>query len=227
MSKRLNRAWAVALTALAVVCLTCGPASADHIYQAYPLRGYIWMATSSNATIRVSSLSCNGRELDAYAAIKASAVFPNKWPNGINLVRQACNGYSDIWTDIVISYEPNSHFQRDDGTYYGGYNESFIAPAEWCALFDNRPFPCGTHSSVVHLNESRFGSGSGYSQAYQQRLIMHETGHSLGLAHHCSSDSIMNDGTSSCNGGTWTQVMSYQSTDRLGIRNVYPGWMYP
>lgn len=55
---------------------------------------------------------------------------------------------------------------------------------------------------------------------------MHETGHSLGLAHHCQGDSIMNCG-GSCNNGRWLQVMSYQPTDRNGINDVYAYWPYP
>jgi hypothetical protein len=42
---------------------------------------------------------------------------------------------------------------------------------------------------------------------------MHETGHSFGLAHHCSGNSIMNDGTSGCNGGAWANINGYQATE--------------
>lgn len=61
----------------------------------------------------------------------------------------------------------------------------------------------------------------------RQRLIMHETGHSQGLDHHCSSDSIMNKGADGCNENRWLEVMSYLATDREGIRGVYPSWQYP
>lgn len=50
---------------------------------------------------------------------------------------------------------------------------------------------------------------------------MHETGHSLGLTHHCSSPSIMNNGAGDCYGGRFGGT-GYFSTDRYGINNVYP-----
>ncbi|MFT4288237.1 MAG: hypothetical protein QM595_11390 [Nocardioides sp.] len=201
------------------------PASADHVYGTYPSRGYIWMARTTTAGIWLASTSCNPRELGAYDRVKASTTFPNKWPNGIDMHRQNCDGSVNNTTDIKLSYEPASNFIQADGTPYGGWNEHKAATSAWCAYW-GVAYPCGTHAAVVHLNQARFGS-SNYSHEYRERLIMHETGHSLGLAHHCSSDSIMNDGTSGCHGGRWTQVMSYQVTDKDGIRNVYPNWMYP
>jgi hypothetical protein len=56
---------------------------------------------------------------------------------------------------------------------------------------------------------------------------MHETGNSIGLAHHCNSDSSMNDGTSGCNGGAFTNITGYQQTDLDGIHSIYSNWMYP
>lgn len=84
--------------------------------------------------------------------------------------------------------------------------------------------PCGSHPSTVHVNWDKWGSTSDLGR---ERLIMHETGHSLGLAHHCTSDSIMNQGISTCNGGRWLEVMVYKQTDREGIRSMYPCWRYP
>lgn len=146
----------------------------------------------------------------------------DRWPSGINLSNHRCDGVVTDSMDIKLDYDPN--FATTHGNY-GGENHSQLAPSSWCAAYVGAPYPCGYHPSIVHLNRSRFTSSS-YSVEYRQRLIMHETGHSLGLSHHCSSDAIMNDGTSSCNSGRWTQVMGYQATDRAGIRAIYPGWIY-
>lgn len=53
-----------------------------------------------------------------------------------------------------------------------------------------------------------------------------ETGHSQGLAHHCTSDSVMNNGDPSCNFGRWQEVTGYMATDRAGVVNAYPAWPY-
>lgn len=103
-------------------------------------------------------------------------------------------------------------------------NYSTLAPKSWCDIW-GKNYPCGYHPSLVKLNKKRFGD-SNYSDHYRRRLIMHETGHSLGLALHCSSDSIMNDGTSGCNGGAWTNINGYQGTDHDGIRDIFPNWKY-
>ena len=206
------------------------PATANHIYDTYGDRGYIWFAAYDNYAIAwTTSDSCNPRELEAYGRVKVTTegYFPVRWPDGIQMSRDshhACDGTVTADIDIELSYEPASHFVRDDGSTYGGYNVSFKAPKSWCNIW-GKNYPCGSHPSVVHLNQSRFGD-SGYSDDYKRRLIMHETGHSFGLDHHCSSDSIMNDGSSSCNGGAFTNINGYQETDRDGIHNVYPNWKY-
>jgi len=78
--------------------------------------------------------------------------------------------------------------------------------------------PCGVRPQV-QLNQQKF---FGNSFAYETREVMHETGHSFGLNHHCNGDSIMNNGASDCNYGSWLIPQHYYSTDRVGINNVYP-----
>jgi hypothetical protein len=56
---------------------------------------------------------------------------------------------------------------------------------------------------------------------------MHELGHSFGLADFCGSDSIMNTGATTCNNGTWLQVMAFLANDRGAIMAIYPNIPYP
>lgn len=229
-ARRLGIVGSIALIVPVLVAAVTVDAQANHIIDTYRDRGYVWFATYDDfAYLDITSDNCNQNELDAYNRVLASTVgeFPNKWPAGIRFNREdqhKCDGTVTFNVDIRLSYEPASHFVRADGSSYGGYNVSFSASKSWCDLF-NKNYPCGTHPSVVHLNNSRFNDNA-YSDHYRRRLIMHETGHSLGLGHHCSSDSIMNDGGGGCNGGAFTNINGYQATDIEGIRDIYPNWKY-
>ncbi len=231
MTRRLTLFGLIAALVIPLI-ITAGmrDAQANHIVDTYRGRGYVWFAAYDDfAYLDVTSDNCNPNELDAYNRVETTTVgeFPSRWPSGIRFNREEqhkCDGTVTFNVDIRLSYEPESHFTYEDGTHYGGYNFSFDAPASWCDLF-NKNYPCGSHPSVAHLNQSRF-TDSSYSDHYRRRLIMHETGHSLGLAHHCNSDSIMNDGGSGCNGGAFTNINGYQPTDIEGVRSIYPNWKY-
>lgn len=227
----MRRAWPLAIVlGVASVTSALAPtesASANHIYSPYGNYGFAWFATyRDNAVAWVTSTRCDANELGAYTNVlnstKDASYLRDRWPSGIRMSRHGCDGTVSNSTDIKLQYESN--WAQRYGREYGGFNESFKAPSSWCAAYGFN-YPCGTHYALVHLNLTRFTSSS-YSTAYRKRLIMHETGHSMGLNHHCSANSIMNDGTSGCNNGAWTNVMSYLSTDRSGIRNIYPNWMY-
>ena len=219
------RAAITCLVASLLASVPSSPAQADHRYDTYPGRGYMWFATYDNfASVDVASNNCNPRELEAYDRVLATTYgeFPVRWPSGIRMYRENCTGTGGTGIDIKLSYEPPSNFNNNS---YGGWNQNTPAPSSWCAIW-GRPHPCGTHPAIVHLNNGRFGN-SPYSDHYRRRLIMHETGHSFGLAHHCSANAIMNDGTSGCNGGAWTNINGYQQTDLDGIHGIYPNWKYP
>ncbi len=125
--------------------------------------------------------------------------------------------------DIRITY---SDFDvTHNGGNFPGENHSVLALESYCDAWDN-PYKCGYHPSKVHINNDMWVSHNSNTN-WQERLLMHETGHSLGLAHHCTSDSIMNDGSSGCNGAAWTSVMVYKPTDRAGIVDTFPNWAYP
>lgn len=104
----------------------------------------------------------------------------------------------------------------------GGENHSISASFEYCGTFGHS-FPCGYFPSRVHINQVKWNVTTDQGKV---RLLLHETGHSPGLDHHCKGDSIMNDGSSACNRGRWLVVTGWEKTDRLGFRNIYPFWPY-
>jgi hypothetical protein len=218
------------VTALIALALAVAPTIAYHSPYVYGDRGYAWLARYYDyAEIWVTSDMCNDRETGAYTRITNSTAgtseLDDRWPSGLRLLRYTCDGVVDDSTDIKIHYS-DWDLDQHNGSNAAGENHFVKAPQEWCDLW-NDPYPCGPHPSKVHVNLD-WWNGAGSTS--RERLLMHETGHSMGLAHHCTSDSIMNTGEpdpDGCNGGRWTEVMVYKPTDRDGIRSIFPGWLYP
>lgn len=212
------------VVAVAVLALAVSPALAYHHGGTYGNKGYIWVARFfDNAIIWVTSDMCNDRELGAYDRVENSTAgttqFQDRWPSGLRWYRHGCDGVADDLTDIKIHYS-DWDLDGHNGANHWGENHFHKAPQEWCDLWD-APYPCGAHPSNVHINLDQWNT---HVDTWRERLLMHETGHSMGLGHHCTSLSIMNDGTDDCGG--WTALV-YTSTDRDGFRSIYPGWQYP
>lgn len=179
----------------------------------YPAVGHMWMSKDKGykGLLYVSSTKCSSGETGAYTRIKSSTTGTTEmsdWKNGIDMRQYDCNGAWNNNIDIKITYvstlgTPGQNFDIKNTSSYCSY---------WGATY-----PCGVRSEVK-VRSSWWDSASSYSR---QRHIMHETGHSLGLGHLCSSDSIMNDGTLGCNSGKWTSVMEYKKSDRESINAVY------
>jgi hypothetical protein len=219
-----------ALTSVALLgcflALQSTPALAHH-KGTYGSHGYVWFAYRfDGAEVRVSSDNCGPTDPSpgAYTKIQASTAgtdeFLSRWPSGISLRPTSCQGGWGFADDISLNYQSN--FETTHGNY-GGENHSYVASGTWCEMWA-MPHRCGYHPSIVHLNKPYFSTKS---TAWLERLIMHETSHSLGLSDFCSQDSISNDGTSTCNSGRWTQVMEYKPVDRRAVYDIYPGWVYP
>lgn len=218
--------WRLSSTAgilLAAFCLGTAPAASAHIEGQYGQRGYIWLQYYWNGTIWVTSTDCNNRELGAYDRILSSTAgkpeFANRWSDGLVLVQKRCDGVVGTQIDIKIIYE-------DVVASWWGYNDSDRAPSSWCAMWDV-PHPCGSHPSRVHI---KLSSWQNHGDMWRERLIMHETGHSLGIAHHCADDSIMNTPAGNgpaCTEANWTDVMVWKAHDRDAHVNVYPNWKGP
>jgi hypothetical protein len=229
--KKLRFAHVAVVVALAAGVFGFPSASANHILATYGSRGYVWAATRVDGfALLVTSESCNQSELTAYDNVRtstnnASGTFGTRWPSGIRMSRQptgACTGAVNDGTDIKLDYLTATEWSATHTTNAGGENHSAQAPSSWCNMVGAN-FPCGTHWSTVHINNPKWVNTTAQGR---RRLIMHETGHSNGLAHHCTSNSIMNDGSAGCNGGAWLNVDGYLATDRMGIVNIYPNWRY-
>lgn len=187
---------------------------ANHTKGTYPTVGHLWMSKQGgySGLIYLTSTNCNTSETGAYNRIKTSTTGTSemsRWKKGIDMRQYTCTGSWNNYTDIKLEYlsHPSSP----------GENHDSVNSSSYCAFW-GVSYPCGVRSTD-HFDTTKWNNASSLSR---ERLIMHETGHAFGLAHHCTSDAIMNDGTSACNGGKWTAIMQYQPTDRTGISNVYP-----
>ena len=134
----------------------------------------------------------------------------SRWKNGIKMSVDNSSGQWNKYVDILIVLQ-----DRTGDSF--GQNYPRAANSDFCKIW-SVTYPCGQRPTVS-IDSVRWKNASSLGK---QRLIMHETGHSNGLADYCTMDSIMNNGLSTCNSGRWTSVMSYKSTDRAGINNVYP-----
>lgn len=192
-------------------------AKADHHKSPFPNSGLLWMSAKKNyaGSVWVTSDNCNSAEIGAYDAIRNSTRYMfemNRWYwTGINMSQYRCDGEYSPTADLKITYS-NSY-----SASWGINNDGALAAPSFCAFW-GVSYPCGVRPTVT-MNKPVWNT---LSEANRRRLIMHETGHSLGLNHHCNADSIMNDGTSGCNGGRWGQVTGYLLTDRFGINAIYP-----
>jgi hypothetical protein len=93
----------------------------------------------------------------------------------------------------------------------------------WADEYPNRNInrtECGSHHELIKIDLPDWNS---HGLLWREKLIVHETGHSLGLDHLCPhADSVMCDNTSN-----WTATMTWQPLDRLHYVNVYPNWQGP
>lgn len=187
--------------------------SADHNKGTYPTYGLMWLSADKAYAgyAYFTSTSCNSQETGAGTRIKNSTTGTGEmsdWTNGIQLTQYTCTGNWNDYTDLKLYYLSHSASP--------GENHDSVASSAFCSFW-SESYPCGMRPTV-HLDTTWWSSASATSR---ERLIMHETGHSFGLSHHCSADAIMNDGSGGCNGGAWTSVMTYQATDRTGINDTY------
>lgn len=200
-------------------------ASANHFNGEYPNEGILFMSAEQNYSgpIYLVSNNCNNSELGAYTRIASSTINTaemDRWVNGIDMRRYSCTPQTqwDNHVNIELVYQQNYSSDPMHTDSYG-HNHSVLTPSSFCDFWVVE-YPCG-NISTVHLDKRQWDRQK-KNPLWQERLIMHETGHSHGLDHHCESNSIMNNGLGSCNNGVWTAVMAYQPTDRMGINSIYP-----
>lgn len=176
----------------------------------------------------LDSNSCNAAEYQIQEFIQDTTdgqSSMNRWDGptsdpargGIDLQHMVgCDNAGSPWWDIRIEYYPQALFLQPDGSYIGGRNLPHDRLPSEC-LEAGVSYPCGDRP-IVQINQDKYWSNS---LAYQQRLLMHETSHSIGLGHHCGVPAVANQGGASC---PWLSLspFGYQATDRQGVSNVYP-----
>jgi len=224
--RHLGRSVALFVVVSALAALASWPlaASANHIKAQFPSMygGTLWMSGRFGypGYVYITSSDCNGAETTTYGQIKNTTTGTSemrRWANGIQMSSYRCDNTWDYYADVRITYMDQSNFLQPDGHYIGGRNVDVQAASAYCSFWGTS-YPCGSRPNV-QINRQKF---FGNSSTYEHSELTHETGHSLGLAHHCTSASIMNDGSSSCFGGRFGSAPGYFATDRQGISNVYP-----
>ncbi|HEX9697180.1 MAG TPA: hypothetical protein VGB64_12815 [Actinomycetota bacterium] len=223
---------AVTLAVAAMIGLAA-PAGAHAPAGRYGAKGFHWLARFTDyAVLWVTSNSCNQQELDADQTatnttknVEGQREWKTRWPSGLSLERQNCTGKANPAIDLRFKYLAYSTWMDTHGNgslngQYGGENHSAPASAEYCAMWGAR-HPCGTHYATIHINKDRYYNQ--YDAYYRKHLLLHETGHSMGMQHHCSSgSSVMRTGQSTC-----SATMGYSAHDRLVVRDdIYPNWPY-
>ena len=185
----------------------------------YPSRGFYKMSlnkTVDRGQIGMSSTRAYDADIvTAYSLVKNSTTgyseMPSSvWPNGYNMVQNNWTGTWNNYVDIM--------FQWADRTGDSVGQTYSSAPPSSCCSFWGQSYPCGNYS-IIQLDNTRYANyGPGL---LRQRVIVHETGHAVGMFDYCGSDSIMNNGAATCNGGRWTAVMNYQPIDRTTTSAIY------
>lgn len=164
-----------------------------------------------------SSRSYDSNFITAYNSVKSSTTGYSEmssatWPNGFYMIQNNWTGTWNQYVDILIT------FQNRGSNISTGETFRYVAPYSFCSLW-GQSYPCGARPTIV-MNTAKWDLYT-MTGASKQRLIKHETGHAVGMMDYCSVDSIMNNGTVGCNGGKWTAVTGYKSTDRSATSLVY------
>jgi hypothetical protein len=202
-------------------------ASANNIKAQFPSMygGTLWMSgrMGYQGIVQVTSSNCNASELTMYNNVKSTTTGKPEmtpWANGIRFSRYRCDNVWDYTADLRISYKAQSYFDQGGGVYIGGRNVDVEAAPDYCHYW-NTSHPCGGRPNV-EINQVKYANGSA---TYQESELEHETGHGLGLSHHCTGPAVMNNGSSGCPDGyqgRFGSAPGYFATDRQGINSVYP-----
>lgn len=196
-------------------------ASATPIYGYYPNQGIFKMSlnkTVDRGQIGMSSTRYDQEILNAYSNVRNSTTgYPEMpssvWANGYNMQQNNWTGQWNMYVDTLLTF-----VYRGPSNSPGQIYRS-LAAADFCSIW-GQSWPCGMRSTI-ELDTYRWDGSYVGQPLLKQRLVMHETGHAIGMMDYCSEDSIMNDGTSTCNSERWTAVMEYKSTDRSATNSVY------
>ena len=207
----------LALLLLVPVVLSFGPtAYANH--QSAP---FTW---PNGSFLKLSSRMYHGAQAQVGIVSNNCKFELRDMTQGYDLSRRNCTGPITDADDILLQYEDKTTWKNDPlhpGSTAGGVTFHRLASRDgWCGKMRTYD-ECGDHPVTIHLNVNKFCGdpcdftkicdpaipclGQYYLDRGKQvqkydlvRELMHELGHATGLADHCTSPAIMNDGTPSC-----------------------------
>lgn len=164
---------------------------------AFPRNGFRWLQKKPAANLWRSTDKCKQPQVHdmrikfnqqlAGTGGGFSDAFATEWPTGMDLTQQPQDSSGDCLatgtinqnSDIHLDWKTRSQWyddlNRDD---YGAVTTSTLGSQNWCDIWDVS-YPCGIHISRIELNEFRFDNH--YSDAYGTKVLVHESGHSMGF----------------------------------------------
>lgn len=214
---------------------------ATPIYGKYPSQGLFKMSlkkTNDRGQIGISSTRAYDQNfMNAYSSVRSSTTGYTEmsntvWSKGFNMVPINWTGTWNQNVDIMVNFEDRGEKKSSGETF------RVLVPMGFCNLW-GAIYPCGMRPTIT-INTYKWDGNSAnnytpMSSTSKKRLIMHETGHAVGMKDYCLEDSIMNNGANDPNTGAicnpvfngsknvpkWTQITGYKATDRSVVNSVY------
>jgi hypothetical protein len=167
----------------------------------FPYNGFRWIQLNPRISLYRTTDRCkqpqirdsreNFNDQLAGSAGGRTDDFAYEWTHGMDMLQHPTDadgncvttGDIDEFTDIHLDWKTFSQWYNDLGRgNYGGVTTSTLGTTNWCDIWGAN-HPCGIHTSRIELNEYRFDNV--YSAAYGTKVLIHESGHSMGFNDYC------------------------------------------
>ncbi|MFT4009248.1 MAG: hypothetical protein QM655_04315 [Nocardioidaceae bacterium] len=169
----------------------------------FPKNGFRWLQANPAVNLYRSTDRCATKQPQVHdmranfnnqlagSAGGHTDAFAYEWPTGMDMQQYPTDASGDCATtgtitqvtDIHLDWKTRAQWYDDLGRgNYGGVTTSTLGTNAWCDIW-GASHPCGIHISRVELNEYRFDNV--YNAAYGTKVLIHESGHSMGFNDYC------------------------------------------